>query len=131
MHPNLLHTNLHIHLGFQGTHPRTRAQESLGCVVHRSSGTLIGENRRLVTNEPVEFEKQPVETQDRMKITDHLRGIYIKIFPHLSKENKRMSTCNRLDLQTLGSQPIMPKQTISPITIPQAYHRSPSTFKTL
>ena len=26
-----------------------------------------------------------------------------------------MSTCNRLDLQTLGSQPIMPK--ISPITV--------------
>ena len=25
------------------------------------------------------------------------------------KENWRMSTCNRLDLQTLGSQPIMPK----------------------
>ena len=23
------------------------------------------------------------------------------------KENRRMSTCNRLDLQTLGSQPIM------------------------
>ena len=27
-----------------------------------------------------------------------------------------MSTCNRLDLQTLGSQPIMHAQTISPIT---------------
>ena len=25
------------------------------------------------------------------------------------KENRRMSTCNRLDLQTLGSQPVMPK----------------------
>ena len=25
------------------------------------------------------------------------------------KENRRMSTCNRLDLQTLGSQLIMPK----------------------
>ena len=30
--------------------------------------------------------------------------------PILIKENRRMSTCNRLDLQTLGSQPvIMPK----------------------
>ena len=25
------------------------------------------------------------------------------------KENRTMPTCNRLDLQTLGSQPIMPK----------------------
>ena len=31
-----------------------------------------------------------------------------------------MSTCNRLDLQTLGSQPvIMPKKSISPITVPE------------
>jgi hypothetical protein len=37
-----------------------------------------------------------------------LRGIY-RIYPHLTKENRRMSTCNRLDLQTLGSQPVMPK----------------------
>ena len=28
---------------------------------------------------------------------------------NLIKENRRMSSCNRLDLQTLGSQPIMPK----------------------
>jgi hypothetical protein len=27
-----------------------------------------------------------------------------------------MSTCNRLHLQTLGSQPVMPKLKISPIT---------------
>ena len=39
---------------------------------------------------------------------DYIRGIY-KIYPNLIKENRRMSTCNRLDLQTLGSQPIMPK----------------------
>ena len=30
------------------------------------------------------------------------------IFVELYKENRRMSTCNRLDLQTLGSQTIMP-----------------------
>jgi hypothetical protein len=30
-------------------------------------------------------------------------------YPNLIKENRRMSTCNRLDLQTLGSQPMMPK----------------------
>ena len=60
--------------------------------------TMIRENRQIVTNEPVEFEEHPVEFQDVRKITDHFRGI------HRIKENQRMSTCNRLDLQTLGSQ---------------------------
>ena len=32
------------------------------------------------------------------------------MYPDLVKENRRMSTCNRLDLQTLGSQPVMPKK---------------------
>jgi hypothetical protein len=63
---------------------------------------MIGEDRQLLTNEPVEFEKTPVEAQECRKIIDHLRGIY-RISPILIKEN-------RLDLQTLGSQPmIMPK----------------------
>ena len=76
---------------------------------------MIGENRQLVTNEQVEFEKSPVEVQDYCrKITDHFRRIY-RTYPKLIKENRRMSTCNRSDLQTLGSQPvIMPE--ISPIT---------------
>jgi hypothetical protein len=69
---------------------------------------MIGENRQFVTNEPVEFEKYPVEVQDCRKTTDHLRGIY-RIYPNLRKENRRMSTCNRPDLQTRGSQPIMLK----------------------
>ena len=70
---------------------------------------MIGENRQLVTDEPDEFEKQPVEVQDYCrKITDHYRGIS-RIYPNLMKENRRMSTCNQLDLQTLGSQPVMPK----------------------
>ena len=58
--------------------------------------TMIGENQQLVTNEPVEFEKEPVEVQDCRKITDHFRGIY-RIYPNLMKENRRMWTCNRLD----------------------------------
>jgi hypothetical protein len=62
---------------------------------------MIGENSQLVTNELV-------EVQDWRKMTDHCRGIY-KIYPNLVKENRRMSTCNRLDLQTLGSQPIKSK----------------------
>ena len=36
------------------------------------------------------------------------REIY-RIYSNLIKENRRMSTYNWLDLQTLGSQPIMPK----------------------
>ena len=76
--------------------------------VYPTYKTMIGENLELVTKEPVEFEKLPAEVQDCRKITDHFRGIH-SIYPNLIKENRRMSaTCNRLDLQTLGSQLIMP-----------------------
>ena len=34
---------------------------------------------------------------------------FIEYTPKLLKENRRMWTCNRLDLQTLESQPVMPK----------------------
>ena len=71
--------------------------------------SVIGENRQLVTDEPAEFAKSPVEVQDCRKITDKFRGVY-GIYPNLLKENRRMSTCNRLDLQTLGSQPVIPKK---------------------
>jgi hypothetical protein len=37
---------------------------------------MIRENRQLVTDELVEFEKSPVEIQDFRRITDHFRGIY-------------------------------------------------------
>ena len=33
---------------------------------------MSGENRQLVTDEPVEFEKRPVEVGDFRRITDHL-----------------------------------------------------------
>ena len=66
---------------------------------------MIAENWQLVTDEPVEFEKEPVEVQDCRKITDHFRGIY-RIYSNLVKENRRMPTCNRLDLRP---QPVMPK----------------------
>ena len=42
------------------------------------------------------------------KTTDHFRGIY-RINPNLMKENRRMPSWNRLDLQTLGSQLVMSK----------------------
>jgi hypothetical protein len=54
-------------------------------------GAMIGENWQLVTDEPVEFEKLPVEVQDCRNITDHFRGIY-RIYSNLIKENRRMST---------------------------------------
>ena len=50
---------------------------------------MIEENRHLVTNEPVEFEKYPVEVEDCRKITDYFRGIH-RIYPNLIKENRRM-----------------------------------------
>ena len=62
---------------------------------------MIKENQQLVTNEPV-------EAQNCTKIIDHFRGIH-RIYPNPIKENRRMSTCNWLDLQTLGSPPVMPK----------------------
>ena len=62
---------------------------------------MIGENRQQVAAEPVEI-------QVCRKTTDRFRGIY-RIYPNSVKENRRMSTCNRLNLQTLGSQPVMPK----------------------
>ena len=68
---------------------------------------MIGENRQLVTDEPVEFEEYPVDVQDCKKITDNFRGIY-RIYPNLMKETRGISICNRLDLQTLGSQMVMP-----------------------
>ena len=57
---------------------------------------MIGENRQLVIDEPVEVH------QDCRKITRHFGGIHRIYHPNLVKENRRMSTCNhRLDLQRL------------------------------
>ena len=56
---------------------------------------IIGENRQLITDEPVKFEKEPVEVGDCKIITDHFRIIY-RIYPDIIKENHRMWTCNRL-----------------------------------
>jgi hypothetical protein len=69
---------------------------------------MIGENQQLVTDEPVEFGKEPVKVQDCRKITDRFRGNY-EIYHNFIKENRRMSTCNQLDLQTLESRLIMPE----------------------
>jgi hypothetical protein len=41
---------------------------------------LNGKNRQLVTDEPVEFEKYPVEVGDFRRITGHFRGICRRIY---------------------------------------------------
>ena len=46
---------------------------------------------------------------DFRRITDHFRGIYRRIYLKWIKHNWKMSTCNRLDLESLGSWPTMPK----------------------
>jgi len=66
-----------------------------------SLGPMIGENRQLIPNEPV-------EVQDYKKNTCHFKGI-LRIDSTLIKESRKLRSCNRLDLQTHGSQPVMPK----------------------
>ena len=91
---------------YMETHPYNLPHTALPLIqVPITLESMIRENRHLITNEPVVFGKQLVEVQDCRKITYHCREIY-----RILKENRRMSTCNLLDLQTLGSQPvIMPK----------------------
>ena len=48
------------------------------------AGTYDRETRQLVTDEPVEFQKQLVEVQDCRRIIDHFRGVY-RIYPDLIK----------------------------------------------
>ena len=64
------------------------------------------ENQLLVTDEPAEFEKFLVDVQDFRKGPDRFRGIYC-LHLKLMKKNQKMSTCNQLDLETLGYWPIM------------------------
>ena len=63
---------------------------------------MNGRNGLLVTDELVEFEKQPVEVQDIRKITHQFKGFY-RIDPNSIKRNRTISTFNWLDLETLGS----------------------------
>jgi hypothetical protein len=66
--------------------------------------TLNKENQPLVTNEPVEFEKQLLKFQDFKKINHNvreIRGIHLKLI----KKTRKIGTCNRLDLETLGFCP--------------------------
>ena len=65
---------------------------------------MIGENRLLVTIEPVEFEKQPVEVQDFKKMTNTVVW-NVKLLTQSNKNKKKkqsMSTYIQLDLEHYG-----------------------------
>ena len=68
--------------------PRIIARSTRSATTHAPSCPMIGENRQLVTDEPV-------EVQGCRKSTDPFRGIYRIYYPNIKKENRRMSSCNR------------------------------------
>ena len=61
---------------------------------------MNGEDRLLVLDEPVEFEKQPVEVQD-FKTPTHRFGRNGWNEPQISEETLEHHS-NRLDLETMG-----------------------------
>ena len=72
--------------------------------------TMNRENRLLVTDDPVEIEKQPVEVQDFRKSIRCFKRIHRLYLKLITKTPRKMSTCNQLDLETLlGSRAIMSK----------------------
>ena len=94
--PPHIYTSTHLEVGIRTTNPKV-----INWLPHMTR-SMSGENRQLVADEPVEFEKLPVEVQACRKFTDHFRGIY-RIYLQLMKKNRKLSTCNRSDLKTLGS----------------------------
>ena len=76
-------------------------------------GPIDKENQPLVTNEWVEFEKQPVEVQDFQHVIGNVRENW-RIYLKSIKNNQKVSTWNHLDLETLGFRPSMPKNHPSP-----------------
>ena len=62
-----------------------------------------------VNDDPVEFEKWPTEVEEFRKITEHFKGIWRINLKLIKKNHRKMSTCNRLNLETLGSRLLMSK----------------------
>jgi hypothetical protein len=62
---------------------------------------MNGENRSLVADEPIEVEKITLKVQNFRKITEPVRGIY-RIHLKLIEKSQKITTHNRLDLETLG-----------------------------
>ena len=87
-------------------------------VILREYQSMNGENQPLVTDEPNEF-----EVKDFKKTTHQFRGGDLwNMPPNFSKrKNHKVTTCNRLDLGTLGSRPVMPKTL--PQTLMMSYDR--------
>ena len=54
--------------------------------------------------------------QDFGKMTDRCRGIY-GVYLKLTMENRKITASNRLDLETLGFRPIMPRKSPQALVI--------------
>ena len=88
-----------------------RGMSLLGCDCRRSFCSCVPvnmENWWLVISEPVEFGNWPIDVQDLSK---YPQSFYKNLWntPKVIKNNRKIATCNRLDLETLGCWPIMPK----------------------
>ena len=71
-----------------------------------SCDPLSLENRRLVTDEPVWVWGINTSWSSRLpEIYRSFRGIYGRIYLEWRKQNHKMSTCNWLDLESLGFWP--------------------------
>jgi len=67
-----------------------------------SFDTLMDKNERSMKGENIlQVTDEPVEVQDFIKIIDHLRGIY-GTYLKLIQTNRKITTCNELDLKSLG-----------------------------
>ena len=84
---------------------------------------MSGNNWRLVADEPVEFEKEPVDVQDFTKFNDHSRGICRMYLKWWSK-TVRCKHVNWLDLESLGSWPTLPKNFLGTDFIVIIYHHN-------
>ena len=80
----------------------------------------LGKNRRLVIDEPVELEKWPVEVQDFRKSPIILEESVEYTSNEWQQQNRKMSTCNRLDLESLGFWPTLYAQKLFPGTSDRA-----------
>ena len=58
--------------------------------------------KHVCIDEPIEFEEEPLEVQEFKKNSYHF-GRILGIHLELRKKNRKIATCNPLDLETLGS----------------------------
>ena len=76
---------------------------------------MNGENWPLVTDEPVELEKQVNWSKFKTsgKFTSNrfrgIHGIYFELIQKTRTQTQKITPCHRIDLETLGSSLIMPQ----------------------